>query len=200
MLSKKRRFIMTISSEIIASIIGGFGFLGSCASGLACSDGVRRMYQPILKVTNEYANTKDFVVPLRQGWVWVFGNKMPDTMEHFYLNMALINKVAHVSERAGLRSALFVGTIESVVAFFRSWQGSNERPWVVDIMEGGLRGSLMGCLASATLRQDKEYSGVQMVTGTVIGFVTGMLASFAGSVSGYIVKKVLDKSNTNPNK
>ncbi len=184
---------MTISSEALSAIVGGFGFLGSCGVGYGCSEGVRRMFEPILKVTNQYANTDDFVVPLRQGLSWVFGNKMPDTVQHFYVNMALINKVAHVSERAGLRSALFVGTVESVIAFFRSWQGNSERPWVVDIMEGGLRGSLIGCLASATLRQDKEYSGVQMVTGTVIGFVTGMLASFAGSVSGFVIKKALSK-------
>jgi hypothetical protein len=38
-----------------------------------------------------------------------------------------------------------------------------------------------------------EAGGVQVITGTIIGFVSGMLASFAGSVSGYVVRKLFEK-------
>lgn len=182
---------MSISSETVYSMIGGCGLLGSCGVGYVCSNTVSLMYEPIIAFTGQYKNSDDFVVPFRNVLANVLGSKIPGSVEHFYVNMALIDKVVHISERAGLKSALFVGTIESTIAFFRSWQSKEGRPWVVDIMEGGLRGSLVGCAASTALSQDKDCRGAQLITGTVVGFVSGMLASFAGSVSGYVVKRLL---------
>lgn len=192
---------MTILTENIPVVVGGSGLLGSFAVGHLCAEGVRRMYEPICAITGQYKNKNDFAVPFRSVVKSVFGSKLPQTVEHFYVNMALIDKVLHISERAGIRSAIVVGSIESAVAFFRSWNGSGDRPWVVDIMEGGLRGSAIGC-ASIFLGRNGENRGVQLITGTIIGFVTGMLASLAGSVSGYVAKTLFHKidSNTNDHK
>lgn len=183
---------MSLLTENIPLIVGGAGLLGSCGIGKACAEGVRRMFEPVCMITGAYKNTNDFAVPFRSVLRNVLGSKIPETVEHFYVNMAQIDKVLRIAERAGIQSALLVGSIESATAFFRSWKGNGDRPWVVNIMEGGLRGSAIGC-ASIALNRNPDAKGMQVITATIIGFVTGMLGSLAGSVSGYTAKTLFNK-------
>ncbi len=177
-----------LSEGILLTAVSGLSY----GVGLLCSDRVHRMYEPITTVTGAYKNQNDFVVPFRQVIGSVLGSRIPSTVDHFYLNMAHINKVMCISENIGMQSAFWVGFLGTAGNFLLSWKWRESRPLVVDIMEGAILGAAIGCIPVA-FSKNLDSRGVQWITGIGVGFVTGMLGSCVASVSAYVAKKVFVK-------
>jgi hypothetical protein len=180
---------LTALSEISLST----GVLGvSYGIGLFCSDRVQRIYAPIILFTGAYKNQNDFIVPFRRFVGTVLGTKIPMSVDHFYVNMAHIDKVIRISQRAGVRAAFWAGFLSAAGSFVLTRKWRESRPLVVDIAEGAILGSAIGC-CSLYFSKDLGSRGVQWITAIGVGFVAGMIASSAGSISGYVTKRFFDK-------
>lgn len=101
-----------------------------------------------------------------------------------------IEKVVQVSQKVGIRSAFWAGTVETAVNFLRSLKSKESRPLVLDMVEGGMRGSLIG-IGTGVCSTNEGPKAVQILTGAGIGFSAGMIGAFFGHLSGYFVKKFI---------
>lgn len=165
------------NTEIAVGVIGGVG-----AYGLAqfFGDGIASAYLPLMDFVKRGGQSNSFEIKFSLlGAVGDVSHKnLPLLANEAY-------KVLQVSQSIGVRTGFWVAASETALNFYRGWLGKGERPFAVDIVEGGLRGSLVG-LAIGIISNNPESRGVQFATGAGVGFVVGIMSAFAGSIAGAI--------------
>lgn len=164
----------------IELLIGALGTAGTFAVAEAISKGARSVYTPLIHFAEQYVTGTRFDM----AFLGSVRKEMIITSEHVAEVASQAIKILQISQNIAISSAFWVGAIETGVNFFRSWKGQGNRPFVVDILEGGIRGSLVGFAISLQKRQS-EYHGMQIATGIAIGYTIGMIGAFIGSVGGY---------------
>ena len=95
-----------------------------------------------------------------------------------------IGQVMQVAKASGLQSAFWAGSVETAVSFVLSLTRKEEKPFVVSLMEGALRGGTIGLIAGATTNR----TPVSLAAGAVIGMGSGIVGSAVGTVAGYVFR------------
>lgn len=164
--------------------INTFGVVGSYLVGESFSKTTGSMYAPMLDFAKQYVGgTKFDIIRFDVALLGEVKKEMKFTSEHVSAVMTTAIQILKISERIGVSCAFWVGGMETGVNFFRSLKGN--RPVVVDILEGGIRGSLIG-LGISMLHREPDYRGMQIATGIATGYVIGMIGAFVGSAAGHL--------------
>ncbi|HSX13508.1 MAG TPA: hypothetical protein VLE96_03715 [Chlamydiales bacterium] len=164
------------------------------AIGLATAYGIAEMfyktaksaYEPLIEAVSGYLEGK--TVNFHTTY---FSHELKVWSQDVSFDLSQVVKILKISENIAIASAFYVSFIETSLNFFRAWKGQGNRPFVVDIMEGGIRGSIVG-LAVSFFKSEEDYRGVQIATGLVIGYTVGMMGAFIGSLGGYITHALLN--------
>ncbi len=183
--------------------------LGSCGVGNLCAGGVGEMYRPLIDSIGQWgkefretgqvaiamANGASAVEPTSAMAQFVTGQAQTFAAGsvQFSLFATQMEKIVQVSQKAGMYSAALVGCIETARSFAQSWQNKQSKPLVLDMMEGGVQGSLIG-LGAGALIPNEGFKSVQMMTGAGVGFATGMIGAFVGNMAGRLVKRVYGRA------
>jgi hypothetical protein len=179
---------MAVSVEKKDLVVAGAGTIGSYGVGVTCQFGVSKLYQPLVTCTHLFqdqcADASQGVIGGADIYTILLGHRQTSSFAD------QIEKVVHVSREAGVRSAFWAGTVETGVNFFRSWKSKESRPLVVDMIEGGMRGSVIGMVTGAC-GSNEGPKAVQIFTGAGIGCAAGMVGACFGNLSGYFAKRFL---------
>ena len=181
----------------IDCVVGGVGVIGSYLLSLEASKCVESAYEPMMSAWGvALQKLKGLVVQ----WNWralsdttIFSIQDEEIPELMRRGLQILD----TSKGVGIQTAFWVTMHESCLNFYRGWLGKGERPFAVDIVEGGLRGSALG-LGIGFLSRTPHYSiGVQLSTGAIFGFAIGMLSAFNGSIAGAIAHRLSNKNKDN---
>lgn len=164
------------------------GVVGSFLAAESFRQTSSSIYAPMLDFAKQYVNGTRFdIIRFDVALLGEVKKEMKFTSDHVSAVMTTAIQILNISEQVGVSCAFWVGGIETGVNFFRSLHGN--RPVVVDILEGGIRGSLLG-LFITLLHREPEYRGIQIATGVATGYVIGMMGAFLGSAGGHLTHAI----------
>ncbi len=172
------------STDIAVGVVGGVGTLGLSQ---LFSEGVASAYQPLMDFIQRIGENNS--CEIKFSFVGAVGEV---ALKNLPVLAGEAYKVIQVSQSIGISTGFWVTAVESSLNFYRGWLGKGERPFAVDIVEGGLRGSAIG-LTIGMLSRNSESRGVQFATGAGVGFVIGMMSAFVGSIAGAITHGLVHK-------
>jgi hypothetical protein len=161
--------------------VGTLGLFGAYGIGELFYKTAKSAYEPLIEAANGYIAGK--TVNFQTTY---FSHKMKVWSQDVSFDFSQVIRILSLSQQIAESSAFYVSAIETSLNFFRAWKGQGNRPFVVDIMEGGIRGSIIG-LAVSFFKQDRDYRGVQLASGILVGYAVGMMGAFIGSVGGCII-------------
>jgi hypothetical protein len=99
---------------------------------------------------------------------------------------------AEIWGRTGVRSAFWTGGIVTFTSFWLSWKGKEPKDMVVCVLNGGIRGSIVG-LGIEALGGNQETKALRILGATVVGFVSGLIGSGIGTLAGWGANRCFQK-------
>ena len=96
-----------------------------------------------------------------------------------------------IARNTGSQSATQVAGIEMGISFVESLGRKEGRPIVVNLLQGSLRGSIVGA-GLAARGENTDSNAIRIATGAGVGFIAGGVAAVAGSTIGCMAKNVAE--------